>query len=82
MNRNSANKSYGENAYKEKTAFFWSMYWVALASMPDELICDMFKDTQEPRNKGALGKVLNYWVIAGPDFSSLVKTGILLRWGQ
>lgn len=75
------NKSVGENADKEKKALFWSMYWIALASMPDAVVYDMLKVTQDPTNKEVLGKVLNYWTTAGPDFSSLVKMGIPLHPG-
>ncbi len=76
-----ANKSYGENADKEKKAFFWSMYWVALPSVPDEVVYDMLRVTQDPKNKEVLGKVLNYWLAAGPDFASLAKMGIPLHPG-
>jgi len=74
-------KSYGEGADKEKKAFFWSMYWVALPSMPDEVVYDMLRVTQDPKNKDVLGKVLNYWLTAGPEFSSLAKMGIPLHPG-
>ncbi len=75
------NKSVGENADKEKKALFWSMYWIALTSMPDAVVYDMLKVTQDPKNKEVLGKVLNYWTAAGPEFSSLVKTGVPLHPG-
>ncbi len=75
------NKSVGENADKEKKALFWSLYWIAVASMPDEVIYDMLKVTQEPKNKEVLGKVLNYWISTGPEFSSLAKMGIPLHPG-
>ena len=76
-----ANKAPGENADKERKAFFWSMYWAALPSMPDEVVYDMLKVTQEPKNKEVLGKILNYWVTAGPQFESLVKMGVPLHPG-
>lgn len=75
------NKSVGEGSDKEKKALFWSMYWVALASMPDAVVYDMLQVTQDPKNKDVLGKVLNYWTSAGPEFSSLVKMGIPLHPG-
>ena len=74
-------KAPGENADKERKAFFWSMYWVAMPSMPDEVVYDMLKVTQEPKNKEVLGKVLNYWSTAAPDFSSLVKMGVPIHPG-
>ena len=74
-------KSYGEGADKEKRAFFWSMYWLALPSMPEEVVYDMLRVTQDIKNKEVLGKVLNYWTTAGPDFSSLAKMGIPLHPG-
>lgn len=76
-----ANKAPGENADKERKAFFWSMYWAALPSMPDEVVYDMLKVTQEPKDKEVLGKILNYWVTAGPQFESLVKMGVPLHPG-
>jgi hypothetical protein len=75
------NKSAGENSDKEKKAFFWSMYWVALPSVPDQVVYDMLKVTQDPQNKELLGKVLNYWLAAGPKFETLVKMGIPLHPG-
>ena len=32
-------------------------------------------------NREVLGKVLNYWLSAGPDFSGLVKMGVPLHPG-
>jgi len=75
------NKSVGEGADKEKKALFWSLYWIALASMPDEVVYDILKVTQDPKNKEVLGKVQNYWITTGPEFSSLVKIGIPLHPG-
>ncbi len=75
------NRSVGEGADKEKKALFWSLYWIAVASMPDEVVYDILKVTQEPKNKEVLGKVLSYWVTTGPNFSSLVKMGIPLHPG-
>jgi TRAP transporter TAXI family solute receptor len=76
-----ANKSVGEGADKEKKALFWSLYWIALKSMPDEVVYDILKVTQDPKNKEVLGKVQNYWVTTGPEFSSLAKVGIPLHPG-
>ncbi len=75
------NKSVGENADKEKKALFWSMYWIALPSVPDAVVYDMLKVTQDPKTKEVLGKVLNYWIAAGPKFDTLVKMGIPLHPG-
>jgi len=75
------NKSAGENSDKEKRAMFWSLYWIALASMPDEVVYDVLKVTQDPKIKEVLGKVVNYWITCGPNFSSLVKMGIPLHPG-
>lgn len=75
------NKAPGENADRERKAFFWSMYWVALPRVPETVVYDMLKVTQDPQNKEVLGKVLNYWLSAGPDFSGLVKMGIPLHPG-
>jgi len=75
------NRSVGEGADKEKKALFWSLYWIALASMPDEVVYDILKVTQEPKNKEVLGKVVSYWITTGPKFSSLVKMGIPLHPG-
>ncbi len=76
-----ANKAPGENAERDRKAFFGSMYWVAQASMSEQAVYDVLKLTQEPKNKELLGKVLNYWVTAGPDFSGMVKVGIPLHAG-
>ena len=65
----------------KKEFVFWSMYWLALPSMPDEVVYDMLKVTQEPKTKELLGKVLNYWSIAAPNFSALVKMAIPLHPG-
>lgn len=75
------NKAPGENADKERKAFFWSMYWVALPRVPAEVVYDMLKVTQDPKNKEVLGKVLNYWLTAGPQFDALVKMGVPLHPG-
>jgi len=74
-------KAPGENADRERKAFFWAMYWVAQASMPDQAVYDVLKVTQEPKNKDLLGKVLNYWISAGPNFSSIKKIGIPIHPG-
>jgi TRAP-type uncharacterized transport system substrate-binding protein len=57
------------------------MYWVAQASMPDQAVYDILQVTQEPKNKDLLGKVLNYWISAGPNFSSIEKIGIPIHPG-
>ena len=75
------NKSVGEGADKEKKALFWSLYWIALASMPDEVVYDILKVTQDPKNKEVLGKVVSYWITTGPEFSSLVKVGVPIHPG-
>jgi TRAP transporter TAXI family solute receptor len=75
------NKGPGENADKERKAFFWSMYWVALPRVPDRVVYDMLAVTQNPKTKAILGKVLNYWLAAGPKFESLVKMGVPLHPG-
>ena len=75
------NKSVGEGADKEKKALFWSLYWIALASMPDEVVYDILKVTQDPKNKEVLGKVVSYWITTGPEFSSLVKVGVHIHPG-
>ena len=75
------NKAPGENADRARKMFFWSMYWVALESMPADVIYDVLKMTQEPKNKEVLGKVLNYWTTAGPEFASLARIGIPLHPG-
>ena len=75
------NKAPGENADKERKAFFWSMYWVAQASMPEQVVYDILQVTQDPKNKELLGKVLNYWVSAGPDFSGMAKVSIPIHAG-
>ncbi|MCJ7496351.1 MAG: TAXI family TRAP transporter solute-binding subunit, partial [Deltaproteobacteria bacterium] len=75
------NKSVGESADKEKKALFWSLYWIAVASMPDEVVYDILKVTQEPKNKDVLGKVVSYWITTGPKFSSMDKVGIPLHPG-
>jgi TRAP transporter TAXI family solute receptor len=75
------NKSVGEGADKEKKALFWSLYWIAVASMPDEVVYDILKVTQEPKNKEVLGKVVSYWITTGPEFSSLVKVGVPIHPG-
>lgn len=75
------NKSVGENADKEKRAMFWSLYWISLANMPGDVVYDMLKVTQDPKNKDVLGKVLNYWLTAGPKFGTLIKMGLPLHPG-
>ena len=74
-------KAPGENADKERKAFFWNIYWIAMTSLPDEVVYDMLKVTQDPKNKEMLGKVISYWLTAGPNFAPLVKMGIPLHSG-
>ncbi|MEW6335734.1 MAG: TAXI family TRAP transporter solute-binding subunit [Thermodesulfobacteriota bacterium] len=75
------NRSVGEGSDKAKKAFFWSMFWIAHASMPDDVVYDMLRVTQDPKNKEVLGKVLSYWQTAAPKFESLVKMRIPLHPG-
>lgn len=75
------NRSVGEGSDKAKKAFFWSMFWIAHANMPADVVYDMLRVTQDPKNKEILGKVLSYWQTAAPKFESLVKMGIPLHPG-
>ncbi len=75
------NKAPGENADKVRRAYFYSTYWIALASMPDDVIYDILSSTQDPKNKEVLNKVINLWEDAGPDFSVTAKIGIPLHPG-
>lgn len=75
------NSAPGENADKERKAFFFSIYWIALQSMPEEVVYDMLKITQDPKNKEVLGKVLNFWATASPDFVPTSRIGIPLHPG-
>lgn len=75
------NRSVGEDSDKEKKAFFWSMYWLALPSVPGDVVYDMLRVTQDPKNREVLGKILAYWLTAGPKFDTLVKMGIPLHPG-
>lgn len=75
------NKAPGENADKERKAFFYSTYWTALASMTDEAVYDFLKLTQDPINKELLGKIMSFWTSAGPDFGPVAKGGIPLHPG-
>jgi len=75
------NKAPGENADKERKAFFFAIWWVARAEMPDEAIYDMLKVTLEPKNKEMLGKVSSYWLTTGPDFGAMAKVGIPIHPG-
>jgi uncharacterized protein len=76
-----ANKAPGENADKPRKAYFYSTYWIALASMPDDVIYDILNATQDPKNKELLNKVINLWEDAGPDFSVVAKIGVPLHSG-
>jgi hypothetical protein len=71
-----ANRAPGENADRERKAFFGAVYWVAQARMPDQAVYDILKVTQEPKNKEVLGKVLSYWATAAPKFDSIASLGI------
>ena len=75
------NRSVGEGSDKERKALFWSLYWIALMSMPEEVVYDILKVTQEKKNKEVLGKVVSYWITTGPKFSSLVSVGIPIHPG-
>ena len=59
------NTAPGENADKPRNAFFWGQYWVAKPGIPDQVIYDIVKVTQEPTNKEMLGKVMNLWAVSG-----------------
>jgi uncharacterized protein len=76
-----ANKAPGENADRDRKAFFGEVYWVAQARMPDQVIYDILKVTQEPKDKEVLGKVLSYWTTAGPRFDVIARLGIPLHPG-
>ena len=75
------NKAPGDNADKERKAFFYSTYWTALTSMTDEAAYDFLKLTQDPVNKELLGKIMSFWTSAGPDFGPIAKGGIPLHPG-
>jgi TRAP transporter TAXI family solute receptor len=76
-----ANKAPGENADRDRKAFLGAVYWVAQAGMPEQVIYDVLKVTQEPKNKELLGKVLSYWTTAGPEFDPIAQLGIPLHPG-
>ena len=75
------NTAPGENADKPRNAFFWGQYWVARPGMPDQVIYDVIKTTQEPKNREMLAKVMNLWGVSGPDFGPLAKLGMPLHPG-
>lgn len=75
------NTAPGENADKPRNAFFWGQYWVAKPSIPDQVIYDIVKITQEPKNKEMLGKVMNLWAVSGPEFEPVAKMGIPIHPG-
>ena len=75
------NKAPGENAEKERKAFFYTTYWIALAGMTKEAAYDFLKLTQDPANKELLGKIMSFWTTAGPDFGPIAKSGIPLHEG-
>ena len=71
----------GENASRPRNAFFWGQYWVAKPGIPDQVIYDIVKITQEPKNKEMLGKVMNLWAVSGPEFAPTVRMGIPIHPG-
>jgi TRAP transporter TAXI family solute receptor len=75
------NKAPGERAEQPRRAYFYSTYWIALASMPDSVIYDILSFTNEPKNKELLSKVINLWEDSGPDFAVVAKIGIPLHPG-
>ncbi|HSB72474.1 MAG TPA: TAXI family TRAP transporter solute-binding subunit [Candidatus Methylomirabilis sp.] len=75
------NTAPGENADRPRNAFFWGQYWVAKPSIPDQVIYDIVKITQEPKNKEMLGKVMNLWAVSGPEFGAVAKMGIPIHPG-
>lgn len=75
------NKAPGENADRARKALFFSVWWAALTSMPDDVVYDLLKVTQKPENRELLGKVFNYWTSAGPHFDVAVKVGVPIHTG-
>lgn len=75
------NTAPGENADKSRNAFFWGQYWVAKPTIPDQVIYDIVKVTQEPKNKEMLTKVMNLWGVSGPEFGATIKMGIPIHPG-
>jgi len=75
------NTAPGENADKPRNAFFWGQYWVAKPGIPDQVIYDIVKVTQEPKNKETLAKVMNLWAVSGPAFEAVVQIGIPIHPG-
>ena len=69
-----ANKAPGVNGDRDRKAFFWSVFWIARAEMPAEVVYDMLKVVKE--NRELLKNVVEYWGTAGPSFSSLQSLGI------
>jgi uncharacterized protein len=76
-----ANKAPGENSDRDRKAFCGAVYWVAQAKMPEQVVYDILKVTQEPKNKELLGKVLSYWTTAGPQFDEIANFKIPLHPG-
>ncbi len=76
-----ANKAPGENSDRDRKAFCGAVYWVAQARMPEQVVYDLLKVTQEPKNKELLGKVLSYWTTAGPQFDEIANFKIPLHPG-
>ena len=76
-----ADKAPGENSDRDRKAFFWCTYWVALKSLSDGVVYDMLKITQEPKNREILMKVSNLYETAGPEFEPLLKIGIPMHPG-
>jgi TRAP transporter TAXI family solute receptor len=75
------NTAPGENADKSRNAFFWGQYWVAKPDIPDQVVYDIVKVTQEPKNKEMLAKVINLWGVSGPAFGPVAKMGIPIHPG-
>ena len=47
-----ANKAPGENSDRDRKAFCGAVYWVAQARMPEQVVYDLLKVTQEPTEQG------------------------------
>jgi TRAP transporter TAXI family solute receptor len=70
------NKAPGANSDKERKLYFYDVFWATLPRVPSEVVYDVLSLTQEPKNKEMLGKVVNYWLVAGPGIASLEQVGI------
>ena len=69
-----ANKAPGVNGDRDRKAFFWSVFWIARAEMPAEVVYDMLKVVKD--NREVLKNAVSYWGTAGPSFGSLLNLGI------